>query len=64
MAWEHSDGLAGILHSPVPIDSGKWLGAVNVGLVFLFIAQNSRSIHPSVLPALGQGSVFPGKGSL
>lgn len=49
---------------PCAIDSGKWLGAVNVGLVFLFIAQNSRSIHPPVLPALRQGSVFPGKGSL
>lgn len=49
---------------PVLIDSGKWMGAVNVGLVFLFIARNSRSIHPPVLPALRQGSVFPGKGSL
>lgn len=49
---------------PVPIDSGKWMGAVNVGLVFLFVARNSCSIHPPVLPALRQGSVFPGKGRL
>lgn len=49
---------------PVPIDSGKWMGAVNVGLVFLFIARNSPSIHLPVLRALRQGPVFPGKGSL